>query len=217
MRSKVWIKAICMLVILLTTALLLAKRGQNEVIAPHELLSGFPTELGSEWRGNAVAIDPWVIEALGAGDFADRFYRDNLGGPPVELFIGYFPTQRTGVSIHSPKNCLPGSGWAPIDSKYATLTVRGLRQYQVNEYVIQKDDQKRLVLYWYQAHGRLIASEYAAKFHLVADSIRLNRSDAALVRIITPITGDEGIQQAEQRALRFARVLIPSLEHYIPV
>ena len=217
MRVKtVWIKTGCMILLLLSTALLLGKRGDREIVVPHQPLAQFPDSLGGEWSGEAVGIDPRVVEILGAGEFVDRFYNSNFGRPPVELFIGYFPTQRTGVSIHSPKNCLPGSGWAPIESKYVTISLSREREYRVNEYVIQRGDRRELVLYWYQTHGRLIASEYLAKFYLVADSIRMNRSDAALVRIITPILGNNGLSQAEKRGLQFATVLIPDLQRYIP-
>lgn len=211
-----WIKTACMALLLTSTAFLLAKRGDQEVIAPHQPLADFPEALAPAWNGRAVGIDPGVIEILGAGDFAERSFHQDNGSAPVDLFLAYFPSQRTGVSIHSPKNCLPGSGWAPAESKYVTLSVPGGREYAINEYVVQKGEQKQLVLYWYQAHGRLVASEYAAKFYLVADAMRMNRSDGALVRIVTPIVGGESSAQAEQRAIQFAGALMPNLQRYIP-
>lgn len=212
-RPAVMTKSVCVALLLLSTALLLATRGDREVIVAHQPLALFPVTLG-DWNGQALIIDPREIEILGTGDFAARGYARNAD-PPLDLFVGYFPSQRTGTSIHSPKNCLPGSGWAPVESKYVNLSLDG-HQYQVNEYIVQKNDQKRLVLYWYQAHGRLVASEYVAKFYLVADSIRIGRSDAALVRITTPILGNEGAAGAEKRALQFAYALMPNLNGYIP-
>jgi EpsI family protein len=213
-RVVVVIKTVCVALLLLSTALLLAKRGGREIIAPHQPLASFPVDLG-DWNGHVVSIDPQVIEILGAGDFAERAYT-RTGDPPLDFFVGYFPSQRTGASIHSPKNCLPGSGWAPVESKYVNLSLDG-REYKVNEYTVQKGNQKQLVLYWYQAHGRLVANEYIAKFYLITDSIRLGRSDAALVRIITPIVGNEGSAEAEKRAMQFAHQLVPNLNAYIPV
>lgn len=215
-RKLLWTKASCIAVLLVSTAFLLARRGDRELIVPHPPLAQFPEMIGEKWNGRTVGIDPQVIDILGAGDFAERSYQSNAGEAPVDLFVGYFPTQRTGVSIHSPKNCLPGSGWAPVESKYVTLSFQGEGHHRVNEYVIQKGDEKQLVLYWYQTHGRLIANEYVAKFYLVADSIRMNRSDAALVRIITPITGDENAATAEKRAIQFATTLMPELRRFIP-
>jgi EpsI family protein len=211
-----WIKTAGMALLLISTALLLGKRGDQEVVVPHQPLAQFPEALGTAWNGRSVGIDPGVIEILGAGDFAERSFRRDDGSAPVDLFLAYFPSQRTGVSIHSPKNCLPGSGWGPVESKYVRLSGPHGREYAINEYVVQKGEQKQLVLYWYQAHGRLVASEYAAKFYLVTDAMRMNRSDGALVRIVTPIVGGESSSQAEQRAMQFAGALMPNLQRYIP-
>lgn len=212
-RLVVVTKAVCVAALLLSTALLLAKRGDHEIIIPNKPLASFPVNLG-DWSGHALVIDPQVIEVLGAGDFAELAYARSAD-PQLDLFVGYFPTQRTGKSIHSPKNCLPGSGWVPVESKYVNLSVEG-HEYPVNEYIVQKSDQKELVLYWYQAHGRLVASEYIAKFYLIADSIRIGRSDAALVRITTPIIENEGAAEAEKRAIQFAHILMPNLNAYLP-
>src|SRR5215469_13037131 len=156
-RVVVVSKTVCVALLLLSSALLLAKRGGREIIAPHQPLASFPVDLG-DWNGHVVSINPQVIEILGAGDFAERAFT-KIGDPPLDLFVGYFPSQRTGTSIHSPKNCLPGSGWAPTESRYVNLSLQG-HEYKVNEYVVQKGNQKQLVLYWYQAHGRLVANEY---------------------------------------------------------
>ena len=210
-----WLKAACMSALLISAGMFLGARGEHEIVVPHAPEDDFPMKLG-EWSGRRVPIDSQILQILGAGDFVERSYQAGFSRSPVDLFIGYFPTQRTGVSIHSPKNCLPGSGWAPIDSKYVPLPIGGTKHYEVNEYVIEKGEQKELVLYWYQAHGRVVANEYIAKFYLVEDSIRMNRSDAALVRVVTPILGGETASQAEKRAFQFVQVLMPNLDKYIP-
>ncbi len=211
-----WRKAACTVALLVSSWLLVSARDNRELVVSHASISEFPSTLGNKWNGRIVPIDSQIIQVLGAGDFAERNYEVDPSTPPIDLFIGYFPSQRTGVSIHSPKNCLPGSGWAPIESKYIPLRLSGERKYNVNEYLIQKGEQRELVLYWYQTHGRIVANEYAAKFYLVADSIRMHRSDAALIRIVTPIAGNEPAQKAEERALQFAQALMPNLERYIP-
>jgi EpsI family protein len=86
----------------------------------------------------------------------------------------------------------------------------------VNRYVIAKGDERQVVLYWYWAHDRALASEYWAKFYLVADSIRLNRSDGSLVRVITPLPRGETVEAAQQRLLSFTRNVVPQLDRYIP-
>ena len=103
-----------------------------------------------------------------------------------ELFIAYFSTQQQGQSPHSPKNCLPGSGWQAVDVGEITLPIAGMaKPITINKYIITKGTSQSLVLYWYQSHGRVVANEFAAKFYLVADSIRYHRSDTALVRVVT--------------------------------
>jgi len=153
---------------------------------------------------------------LGQGDFLHRFYRNESQNPDVDLFIAYFPSQRAGDTIHSPKNCLPGSGWSPIESQHSSLSLPGHAPFPVNRYVIGQGDQRRLVLYWYWSHDRGVASEYWAKYYLVADSIKMNRSDGSLVRITTPMFPSESGEQAERRLLPFASEVFPQLQTYIP-
>jgi len=130
------------------------------------------------------------------------------------LYIGYYASQRTGDTMHSPKNCLPGAGWDPISSDYATIPLTSSRKIVVNDYVIQKDLNKQLVLYWYQGRGRVIASEYAGKLWMVTDAILRNRTDGALVRLVTPMS--DGETSARTRLISFAQVLFPDLEANIP-
>jgi EpsI family protein len=134
----------------------------------------------------------------------------------VDLFLAYFPSQRTGDTIHTPKNCLPGAGWTPLESGRVALERPDGPAIRVNRYVIGKGTDHMLVLYWYEAHGRAVASEYWAKFYLVADAIRLNRTDGALVRIITPWLSGENLDTAQQRAVDFAGSILPLLDNYIP-
>jgi EpsI family protein len=136
--------------------------------------------------------------------------------PNIDLFIAYFRSQRTGDTIHSPKNCLPGAGWAPIDNSRITLSLRRHAPFPANRYIIAKGDSREVVLYWYWAHDRGVASEYWAKYYLVADSIRMNRSDGALVRISSPMIPGETPAAAERRLLPFTGSVVPLLDTYIP-
>jgi EpsI family protein len=158
-----------------------------------------------------------VLDILGPGDFLQRFYENtSVSQPYVDLFLAYFPSQRAGDTIHSPKHCLPGAGWLPTESSRISISLAGRAAFEANRYVIAKGDERQLVLYWYWAHDRALASEYWAKFYLVADSIRLNRSDGALVRVITPLLPGESAETAQQRLLSFAGNFVPRLDRYIP-
>ena len=199
-----------------SAAIFLQARGRNEVFPPRLPLQSFPTQL-SAWTGTDIAIQKDVLEVLGPGDFLLRVYQNPAEKQAfVDLFIAYFPSQRTGDTIHSPKHCLPGSGWLPVESSRVTLSLPGHSPFPANRYVIAKADSRQLVLYWYWAHDRGVASEYWAKFYLVADSMRMNRSDGALVRITTPMYSGETAEAAQQRLLPFASDVAPLLDKYIP-
>ncbi len=205
---RFWITAI---VLLGATALL---RGVNhgESIVPREPLRELPYVLGA-WKGEDHPLRPQIVQAINVTDYANRLYFDPEAAT-VQLYIGYYDSQRTGSTIHSPKNCLPGSGWDPIRSGYAGVSLLGGNAIAVNEYVIQQDQNKQLVFYWYHGRGRIIASEYSAKFWMVADAISRNRTDGALVRLITPMS--DGETNARARLVSFTQALLPYLDEFLP-
>ena len=209
------VRGICDKGSLAGTAFLLFARGNSDLIPASEPLSQVPRTIAG-WRGSDVAIDQETLDVLGAGDFLSRVYIYGRKELPIGLFIGYFPTQRTGATIHSPKNCLPGSGWTFESSQYVDLNDADGKAHRVGEYIIADGDNRQFVIYWYQAHGRSIANEYLAKIYLVADAIRLNRTDGALIRVTTPIGANEGVSAARARAETFTAQLTPMLPRFIP-
>jgi len=202
------------LVLICATAAFLQARGQFENIPHPKPVSALSAEVGS-WRSSDIPITPAVREALGPGDYLDRRYYQPGTRNVVEFFLGYFPTQRTGNTIHSPQHCLPGAGWQFESLKHVPLQLAG-KKLQVNDAVLRKGNDRLFVIYWYQAHGRTIASEYWAKFYLVADAIRMNRSDGALVRFVTPILPGETVSDARSRVVELASLLSPRLKEHIP-
>ena len=202
--------------LLTVTAIFLEARTSREVVPAREMLASLPHQLGP-WTGTDIAIPQDILDILGAGDFLLRVYRNSETPQPyVDLFIAYFPSQRSGDSIHSPKNCLPGAGWSPVESERVTLSLPGHTPFPANRYVIAKGDDRMLVLYWYLAHDRAVASEYWAKFYLVADAMRLNRSDGSLIRVTTPLGRGENMDTAQQRLLSLAENVTPLIDRYIP-
>ncbi len=196
-------------------AIFLQARARSEVFPPRLTLKQFPAQLDG-WTGTDVAIDKEVLDILGPGDFLLRIYQDPQKTQYTDLFIAYFRSQRAGDTIHSPQHCLPGSGWLPVENQRITLTIPGHEPFPANRYLIAKGDSRQLVLYWFWAHDRGVASEYWAKFYLVADSIKMNRSDGSLVRITTPIYPGETADTAQQRLLPFVGNVGPLLDSYIP-
>jgi EpsI family protein len=215
--SSAW-RFIVATTLIVLTAVLLEARGRVETIVAHPALSSFPTQIG-EWSGKVLTLDQETLDVLGPGDFLLREYDDSAVQsrlPYVDLFIAYFPSQRAGDTIHSPKHCLPGSGWTPDESARVTLALPGHLPFPANRYVVSRGEARELVLYWYWAHNRGVASEYWAKFYLVKDAIQMNRSDGALVRLTIAMFPGENAEIAQQRLRPFAAEVVPLLDIYIP-
>jgi EpsI family protein len=227
MRSpRFWTVAL----LLLATAVMLHSRSDTDRVPASQPLSYMPQTIGP-WTSTDIPMQEDVLAILGKGDFLNRVYMGpsvlsgsnaapvstaGLRPVPISLFIGYFPSQRTGQSIHSPQNCLPGAGWTFESSRYTTLTADNGKVFRVGEYVISDGNTKQFVLYWYQAHGRSIANEYTAKLYMIADAIRLNRTDGAIVRVITPLMAQEDVATARARVVRFTSEMATTLSSFIP-
>jgi EpsI family protein len=190
----------------------LASHGESTPLALP--LSAFPDTFGSWHMIQEGVIEKETVDALRADDLLNRYYAAPEGG--ANLFIAYFKTQRTGQSPHSPKNCLPGSGWQPVPSESGRMNVSaGGDTIRVNRYVVSKGDEESVVFYWYQSQGRVIADEFAARFYLIEDSIRKHRSDTSLVRVVVPVERQQRAR-AEQVALDFVQAAYPVVKDYLP-
>lgn len=170
----------------------------------------FPPPTGYS-RSEDRPFEDQVVQEIGADDYVNRAYLGSA--PPIELFIGYYKNQRSGDRIHSPKNCLPGSGWEPVHSARVQIGSAGGAPILVNEYLVAKGARRDMVLYWYQSHGRVIASEYWAKFWLFADALAKRSADGAMVRIWT--TASDGEATAHARAVDFARQIYPQVAEFL--
>lgn len=202
-------------VLLASAAIVLDVRRNYEIVPPRLPLQSLPHQLGV-WRGADLPIENDVRNVLGRGDFLARSYQRDPSDPAnVEVFIAYFPSQRNGETIHSPKHCLPGDGWFPLESSQIMVDVSGHAPFPANRYLIARGDDRALVLYWYWAHDRAVANEYLAKYYLLADAIRLNRSDGAMIRISTALHA-ETVDSAQQRLVAFASELVPVINRYAP-
>ncbi len=202
---------------ILATALLLQARTRiKEPASGAEPVADFSLRIGP-WIGKTYPIDQHVLDVLGQGDFLSRSYvNSEKPSPYIDFFIGYFASQRAGNTAHSPRHCLPGSGWdfAEILPRQIVLPQGGA--LNINRAIIQKGPERQLMYYWYQSHGRSISSEYWAKFYLVSDAIHLNRTDGGIVRLITPITANESLGSADARLTGFLLQIVPQLPRFIP-
>lgn len=171
-----------------------------------------------DWVGGPqVKLTDEISTLLGVDDYVNRVYHRSPR-EFVSLYIGYYDSQRDGDTIHSPMNCLPGAGWQPTSTSYVTVTVpRRDTPITVKRVIIEKGLDRQVVLYWYQSHGRVVANEYSSKVLMVYDAVRLHRSDAALVRVVTPLgSRDDSEQQGDARTVDFVQGLFEQIDDYLP-
>jgi EpsI family protein len=161
-----------------------------EIVAATKPLSAFPTMIDGWRMVHEGSIEQDEKDVLRADDYLTREYRAPAG-KSASLFVAYFRSQRAGQTPHSPKNCLPGSGWTWTVADTITVNIaRRVRPIEINRYVVSKGDNRAVVLYWYQSRSRVVASEYRAAMFTVFDAIRYNRTDTELVRVVTPVAAD---------------------------
>jgi EpsI family protein len=190
----------------------------GEAQVERKQLKDFPRQIGAwEQSGADEQFNKETIAVLRASDYVLRNYR-SADGRLVNFYVGYYASQREGATYHSPLNCLPGSGWVMSDPGKITIAPTGRPPFVANKYLIQNGDHKELLVYWYQGRGRAVASEYWGKVYTVLDSVRLRRSDGAMVRITTSVESDEpaALQAALNRAAEMAANSSTILPEFIP-
>ena len=202
-------------VLMILTMICLRYMSHVEDIKPNEPFSTFPKQIG-EWTGKEEHLDEEIYDILGVDDSFLCNYKTS-DGRQVHLYIGFYRSQREGDLIHSPKNCMPGSGWGITGTSLEELIIPNHNPEKIKmiKLLIKKGAQRQVVLYWFQSRGRFIASEYMQKIYLVIDSIVKHRTDGSFVRLVAPVVG--GDEEKTVKDLKnFAKLLIPILQEYIP-
>jgi EpsI family protein len=203
-------------VVLLAQAAVLRSAMHPEEVPTSPPLSQMPRSLGPWQFQRDGVIEPEVLAILQADDVLSRSYV-TADGKYADLYIAAFRSQRNGKAPHSPKNCLPGSGWNPLVEDETSIDVGESSPIVVNRYIVANGEDRDLVLYWYQSRGRVVASEYKAKFWVVADAMRYNRTDTAIVRVIVPIDKQQRDTDAAQRtAVEFVKTFYPAIRQILP-
>ena len=203
-------------IVLLAQAAVFYSFSRGEHIPSAKPLSNFeiPSTLWAPVR--ELTIDEETRQVLNADDTLWRAYQNRETGDVLSLFVAYFASQRTGKTPHSPKNCLPGAGWAPSEAGIIKISQPNEPvPITVNRYVVSRDENQSVVLYWYQGHGRVIASEYEAKIYTVLDSLRYKRSDTSLIRVVQGVR-DGNTQRATDDAVSFVKAFFQPLREYLP-
>ncbi|HEX4594068.1 MAG TPA: EpsI family protein [Bryobacteraceae bacterium] len=188
---------------------------RGEATPAYKPLDGFPTQVGGWRMVQQGVMEQEVKEVLRADDYITRDY---AASPTknADLFVAFFKSQRAGQTPHSPKNCLPGSGWVWTVSDIIPVSVPGREgPIEINRYIVSKGEDRSVVLYWYQSRDRVVASEYKAATFVALDALRYNRTDTALVRVVVPIM--KGQQDAAtQTGVEFIQAFFSTLRQFFP-
>ncbi len=199
------------------TGVFLWAQSRSEVILVRQPLSSLPKEIGG-WNGvDSEPLDDSTLDILGHPEYVLRDYQ-NPSRPEswVDLFVAYYASQKTGETPHTPAHCLPGAGWTLTQHRVISLRNSDGSSFPANRYVIVQGKSRALMVYWFEAQGREVASEYKLKYYLVADSMRLHRSDGALIRLLTPMYTGESADAAQARVMQLGNPLLAQLGNYIP-
>ncbi len=186
-------------------SLLSAGREPEPLSQPLETI---PRQIGNWTGSDDRPLDAATEDVLRATSYLSRTYsREDL---TLDFFTAFYALQEAGETMHSPRNCLPGSGWEVWRHNTVDLEVEG-KTVTLNQYGVQNGVRRMIVLYWYQTPERIVASEYYAKLCLIWDAVVSSRTSGSIVRIVAP---DE--PGSVDTALEFAQQVIPEVQKCLP-
>jgi len=188
--------------------------GRQELKPDRTSLRLFPTEVDS-WQAAESSLPIEVERALG---FQDYMLADYVSpkGERINFYAAYYASQRKGVSPHSPQVCIPGGGWVISDLQTVSFPLADGTQLTAKRVLIDRAGERAVVYYWFDQRGRRISNEYAMKWYLLRDAIVRNRTDGAMVRVITEVGRNEDVRAADERLRQFVRVAVPKLGAFVP-
>lgn len=187
---------------------------RGEVETTRKPLSEMPSQLG-DWRqkGSAIRFEAATETVLRTSDYTMREFVAS-DRRLANLYVGYYASQRTGATYHSPQNCLPGAGWVMKQPESVEITTESGRTFRANKFIIENGVYKEVLLYWYQGRGRYTASEYTDKINTIWDSVLQRRSDGAMVRVMTSVGNSEAAATAA--AIDLAAAAADKLSDFVP-
>jgi len=207
------LRILAVAVFLITTALTVRNIGHGQPIELSQSFSSFPDLLG-DWTGGSHYFSEDIERRLGVSDYFFKTYR-NRQNQLVQLYVGYYESQKHGQMIHSPKDCLPGNGWYVIKKGSAVLDLPPFLPFTVNNFIVESGTHKQVVLYWYQqAGGRVVTNEYLGRVFLVLDAFTKNRTDTALIRVNIPVF--DSVRESYELGVQFLKSTYPTLMEFLP-
>ncbi|MCG8544601.1 MAG: VPLPA-CTERM-specific exosortase XrtD [Alphaproteobacteria bacterium] len=211
-----WFAAVA---VLLLAAGLSSAVAQRVDLTPDRMpLAAFPLQF-DDWQGKRKVIPRNIVKALRVSDYMSADYAPLDNAMPVNLYVAYYASQRKGEAVHSPRSCIPGGGWEIVD--LVSKPVEGLKStngeaVKVNRVVIARGGIKQVVYYWFLQRGRSLTNEYHVKWYLFWDGVTRQRTDGALIRLVTPLREGESADVADRRLSRFLHRIHPIIDRYIP-
>lgn len=189
-------------------------RDRPEIIPERESFYTFPLTI-ENWKGHQEALDPAIIQALGFSDYWNANYQRNEHEPPVSLYMAYYQSQRLGNAAHSPSNCIPGGGWE-VKEKNIVAVEMGNFSLPVTRMVIKKGTEAMLVYYWFDQRGRILNEQFGIKWYLFVDSITRQRTDGAVIRVMTQMDNNSETQIADERVKSFLKGAYNDISPHVP-
>lgn len=200
------------IIVLISAIVLNHSVSKPSVSMPRQLFDEFPESIGDWTLVDEQSIGENSMAVLNVDDYLMRSYKDSKGNT-LGLYLGYFQHQREGKQIHSPRQCLLGSGWEKIRNEEYLLPLKG-STVPINLYLMKSGKQEQLFLWWYQGRGRIYANEYMNKFYLIWDALTKRRSDGALVRVDMAV--NDNLPDILERQVSFINLMADHLPLYIP-
>lgn len=212
--SKPFLAGVLIIVIAVMFSIALPQRTYS--LPPRKEFSSFPLQIG-DWQGRSEVLEEIYLDVLKLDDYILAEFVGH-GRQTVNFYVAYYASQNKGNASHSPSACIPGGGWTITDmSQYQVKDVRfDGNPLWVNRAVIRKDDYKQLVYYWFQERDRDVTDDAMVRWYIFWDALTRNRTDGALVRLVTEIAPGEDAAAADRRLTDFLKVVVVPLKNYIP-
>lgn len=179
-------------------------------------LSTYPMRIDG-WHGKQGVIEADVLRVLALTDYITADFSHAEMAAPINFYVAYYGKQELLSSIHSPSTCLPGGGWTIESATNISMPVTGkdVNPLILSRLMIKDGTAKQIIYYWFDQRGRIITSQFAAKWYLLVDGLLMRRSDGALVRFVTPVLPTETESEADQRLASFVAVSYPIIKKHL--
>jgi len=168
----------------------------------------------AQWRGEEIFFSEATYEILNASLSTMRVYQSDARLTPT-LFIGYFRDQKYGSQIHSPRHCLPGSGWAILSRDRREFKINDKTQ-TLNRVIIGAKEERQLMYYWFETRSGTITSEFVLKFDLFFNAMLMRPTDAAFIRITVDLPAGTSEKEGDELLRKFLADFHNSIENSLP-